>query len=193
MTLPVFADDTGNWVTMRNGMPPDSAELKTDNQQCRYKAALKYPLTSALKEQSDQDEMLISLGQQLREQLQAAQDAQRIIQEKESARITGNPFGWLTGQLTLEEDYRRYNRAADAANLSAQSITALTNAKEAIKKSQADLGLNSIHPSNPSDVTQDDTARRRFDYYYSCMTALGYYRVLIPSSNNDSNLYKVRP
>jgi hypothetical protein len=85
------------------------------------------------------EQILVDLGTQLRQQVQAAQTAQARIQNKESLRIIDNPLAWLQGQLTVEQDYKEYNRAADNANLASKSIAELTAATDKVAQTQQNL------------------------------------------------------
>jgi len=101
-------------------------------------AAIKFAQAAGTDIQSP-EELLVGLGEQLRQQVQTAQKAQSQIQEKESRRIIDNPLAWLQGQLTVEQDYKEYNRAADNANLASKSIADLTAATDKVAQTQQNL------------------------------------------------------
>ena len=101
-------------------------------------ATLKFAQAAGSDIQSPSD-ILVELGNNLRNQIQAAQSAQKNIQAKESLRIIDNPLNWLAGQITVGEDYNQYNRAAEAANLTSQGITAVTKATDEVSRTQESL------------------------------------------------------
>lgn len=176
LAIPAFANAAEHWVTLKNGISADLTEMRVDSQRCKDKAASIYPSSNPTREFaravgtdiSSSNEILTSLGQQLRDQIQTAQSIQREIQEKESTNIFDSPTGWLHGQLTLEDDYRRYNQAVETAKLTAKSINVLTEATNQVESIQDNLAQKS-----------DDTSLYRVRFYNSCMTTLGYERVLI--------------
>ncbi len=85
------------------------------------------------------DNILIGLGQKLRQQVELAQKTQQVIQQKQSVNIVDHPVDWLTGQLTLKQDYQTYNNAADAANLTSDNIKSLTEATDEVQRTQLSL------------------------------------------------------
>lgn len=82
------------------------------------------------------ENILVQLGQQLRQNTMAAQEAQKNIHAKESMRIIDNPLAWIQGQLTLEQDYRQYNQAAESANLTSAQIAGVTKATDEVQRTQ---------------------------------------------------------
>lgn len=87
---------------------------------------------------NDPAQILVSLGEDLRKQVLAAREAQARIQAKESTTIL-NPVQFLVSQLTLKDDYKQYNHAADNANLTSDNIAALTAATDQVGQTQRGL------------------------------------------------------
>lgn len=87
------------------------------------------------------EQILVQLGNDLRANIQAAQQINASIQQKESARIIDDPLGWLKGQLTLPQDYQAYNQAAERANAASDGIAALTKATDEVGRTQEGLAL----------------------------------------------------
>lgn len=85
------------------------------------------------------EDILVSLGQDMRASVEAARAAQADIQAKESAPILDNPLKWLAGQVTLQQSYQQYNQAAEKANLASASITDLTHVTDAVGRTQAGI------------------------------------------------------
>lgn len=168
LSLPAFASAIGEWVTLKNGSPTNSSELRIDSKRCAHEAAIKYPFTNTLDNQaqsgaqshqnatrkfaqamgtdiSQGDGLLSVLGQQLGEQIQIKIAARKRIQEKANADLIGNPLGWVHGQLTIEEDQRIYDQAGKEADRISESISQLTQATQAVSNTYAALARTNVY------------------------------------------------
>lgn len=87
---------------------------------------------------NDPAQILVQLGEDLRKQVLATREAQARIQAKENVSPL-NPIQFLVSQITLKDEYDKYNQAADNANLTSQNIAALTAATDQVGQTQRGL------------------------------------------------------
>jgi len=85
------------------------------------------------------ENILISLGQELRANLTRAQQARQNIDTKQSINIIDNPLAWLHGQMTIGQDQQVYTGSMQSAEGISQNISTLTAATDQVGRTQAAL------------------------------------------------------
>ena len=85
------------------------------------------------------ENILISLGQQLRANVELANTARQRLEAKQAMNPFQNPVGWLHGQMTAGEDYADYQRASGAINNLSSNIRKVTAATDEVGRTQAAL------------------------------------------------------
>ncbi len=96
------------------------------------------------------ENILISLGQQLRASVETANTARQRLEAKQSMNPFDNPVGWLHGQLTAEQDYEEYQRASGAAASISRDISKVTTATDEVGRTQAALATKITDASRAS-------------------------------------------
>lgn len=210
VAFPVFAAATGDMIPLKNGRQISVAEFRADNQECAREAAAKHPsiaieesLSSEQRrkdatrkfaqalgtDMSSENELLTSLGNRLRQQIEIAQEARNRINEKQRISLLDSPSGWLHGQLTIEEDVRTLNQATREADETLRLISMLTGATEAVNRAGANLERGIPYPSSQKPDSADGMVNsssnrsiisgQRGQHHYRCMLALGYAGVRV--------------